>query len=115
MDWQALAAVATVATVGGTVGGGWLALYVKDRSRTEAKAQFEALIKAALAEFQTDLMAKLNGTYMRSELAQEKFSVANHRIADLEGEVRELHQYAHSRAHQLANEIQKVHAKGVTS
>jgi hypothetical protein len=84
-----VAAITGAVGVACTLGGGWLASFVKDRSRETAKQQFQESIKAELAIFRTDLMTSLNGTYLRSELAREKFGEMDRRLERIEARVGE--------------------------
>jgi uncharacterized protein HemX len=107
MAWDSAAIIGAVA-LGCTVGGGWLTLFVRERARETAKQQFEESIKAALAQFENSLVRTLNGKYLPREVAEAKFADHDRRIGEAQSEIKELHQYAHSRAHQLANQLQRV-------
>lgn len=70
---------------GGSVITGAISIWVKEKARTAAREQFRELIRAELAIFKAELIAEINGTYVRSAGANISGAELERRLERLEG------------------------------
>ena len=64
-----------------TLAGFGLSLWVRDKARCAAQERLREMMKGSLAEFKSDLMVTLNGTYVRHDLLRATIAELNATMA----------------------------------
>ena len=64
-----------------TLAGFGLSLWVRDKARQAAQERLREMMKGSLAEFKSDLMETLNGTYVRHDLLRATIAELNATMA----------------------------------
>ena len=64
-----------------TLAGFGLSLWIRDKARQAAQERLREMMKGSLAEFKSDLMVTLNGTYVRHDLLRATIAELNATMA----------------------------------
>lgn len=77
-------------------------------AREAAKDEMREQLRGEFAQFRTELMEAIEGTYRRTSECTLISENICQRLDGIEKQVQEVQEYAHTRAHGLSNELQRI-------